>query len=206
MTSKKHKKLKILWVGETAFEAYQSTDLLVRKCFNHEILMYEPSDKKSSAKINYLKNKEDPQPQYNEKDLSEAIKTFFEAKSKSEYSLLVGSDFELMVHQVLEQLKEIKESKSYYGTHEKSMESNAEYMVFEPALYKKEVPNGPKAVIDDAVFLKIKALFLDFEEALGSTTQNYGKYFKQTWEIDQDAPIFDKFLFKYLETKTSNNP
>ncbi|NBO60094.1 MAG: hypothetical protein EBU82_03865 [Flavobacteriia bacterium] len=164
MTSKKHKKLKILWVGETAFEAYQSTDMHVRKSFNHEILMYEPSDKKSSTKINYLKNKEDPQ------------------------------------------LKEIKEPKSYYGTHEKSTETHSEYMLFEPTLFKKEVTNGSKAVIEDAVFLKIKALFLDFEEALGSTTQNYGKYFKQTWEIDQDAPIFDEFLFKYLENKTSNNP
>lgn len=206
MTSKKHKKLKILWVGETAFEAYQSTDMHVRKSFNHEILMYEPSDKKSSTKINYLKNKEDPKPQYNEKELSESIKTFFEAKSTTEYSLLVGSNFELMVHQVLEQLKEIKEPKSYYGTHEKSTEPHSEYMLFEPTLYKKEVTNGSKAVIEDAVFLKIKALFLDFEEALGSTTQNYGKYFKQTWEIDQDAPIFDEFLFKYLENKTSNNP
>lgn len=206
MTSKKNKKLKILWVGDTAFEAYQSTDKHVRKCFNHEILMYEPHDKKQVTKINYLKNKEDPKPRYEEQDLSKSIKTFFEAKSMSEYSLLVGSDFELLVHQVLEQLKEIKEPKSYYGTHEKSMESNAEYMVFEPALYKKEVPKGPKSVIDDAVFLKIKALFMDFEEALGSTTQNYGKYFKQTWEIDKEAIQFDDFLFKYLESKTSNNP
>ncbi|MFM2038253.1 MAG: hypothetical protein RL432_1192 [Bacteroidota bacterium] len=206
MTSKKNKKLKILWVGETAFEAYQSTDKHVRKCFNHEILIYEPHDKKHATKINYLKNKEDPKPRYEEQDLSKSIKTFFEAKSMSEYSLLIGSNFELLVQQVLEQLKELKEPKSYYGAEEKTIESNTEFMVFEPTLYKKDVSKEPKVVIDDAVFLKIKALFLDFEESLGSTNKNYGKYFKQTWELDKDAPHFDEFLFRYLDNKTSNNP
>jgi hypothetical protein len=183
--TKQKTKQVILWVGDIAFDTYEKLDPKIRSRFDHEIVLFEKQGNSKACKsIVYIKNKEQPNLNYNIDELQFHHALFLE-KRETKYHLIVGSTLELLFVSFLESIKK-QAKKRFTGT---------------PLIncYKRKSFKADESIL----FLNTPVAFKDIEKEMNDAAIWYGKQFNKTWLMGHELEKINGFFQQILASEQS---